>query len=221
MAKNKGISIPSPQRDTRLLGFPPIIKPDLRDIPEYDGPFVDSEAEVVESDPVPGQRDFEQMRRSAEEAALNDERVQQHLRNRRYEVIGLSLTEKTKRSASLTPVLIIYVYDDNTTLEVTLDGDDATEVKDVVVADYQPAPTDAEIERAVRITRGHRGVADNLHEGFEEMAILASAVDPGDQFHGRRCFAVGFGPADERLPRIRALVDLSRERVLGYSTGGE
>ncbi len=218
LAENEGIRIPLPRRDHRIQDFPPVIDPVLRDIPEYDGPLVDSEAQVVQRAPVEGQPEPEQLRRAAEETALNDERVQRRLGDR-YEVIGVSLVE-AKAARSFMPLLVIYNYDDNTTVEVSLTGGSDMDVVDVVTTNNQPAPTDEEIERAIRLARDDHRIAASLADEFEAVAILASAVDTGDRYHGRRCLAVGFGPADERLPRVRALVDLSRERVLGFSTDG-
>jgi hypothetical protein len=219
LAENEGIRIPLPPRDSRIQDFPPVIDPALRDIPEYDGPLGDSTAQVVESVPVEGQPELEQLRHAAEETALNDERVQRRLGDR-YEVIGVSLIE-AKAARSFTPLLVIYNYDENTTVEVSLTGGSDMEVIDVATTNNQPAPTDKEIERAIRLARDDHRIAGSLADEFEAVASLASAVDTGDRYQGRRCFAVGFGPADERLPRVRALVDLTRERVLGFSTDGE
>ncbi|MCC2274305.1 hypothetical protein LKL35_02465 [Streptomyces sp. ET3-23] len=53
------------------------------------------------------------------------------------------------------------------------------------------------------------------------MVLLAGDVAEGDEHHGHRRAYVGFGPPDERLPRVRVIVDLGEERVLGGGGGDE
>jgi hypothetical protein len=195
----------------------------LRDIPEFPGPDIESDAEPVDVERA-GDREQEELLSLAQKAALADERVQRLLGEGRHSVIGVSLRADDKeRHEPPRAVLVAYRYDEEQAVEVWLDvgGRGDVSVADVVEVDYQPPPSDEEIERAVEIARGGRGVAERLEDDFEATAILASDVEPGDRHHGRRRFAVGFGPPDERMPRVRALVDLGADAVLAVYASEE
>jgi len=215
LVESENINVPVISRDPRIQTLPPVIEPPLREMPEYEGALADAVTEVVRSGEMEAEYDF---RRAAEATALNDERVTGRL-GARYEVIGVSLVED-KEARAFTPLLIVYNYDENKTLEISMTAGSEPEVADIVETDHAPPPTDAEIERAIGLARGDRRIASDLPDGFEAVAILASDVDAHERFYGGRYLAVGFGPADERMPRVRAIVDLSRERVLAVSTDG-
>jgi hypothetical protein len=201
--------------------FPAVIEPPLRDIPESPDPNIEGGSTVLHD----GRHDLaaqDRLLRAAREVALADERVQTVLGDRRFVVIGVSRRVDDKERREPVSVLLAYRYDDGRSVEVTLVGEEAEDVRvsDVQEVDYQPPPADDELERAIALARGARGVPEQLANGWEAAAILASDVARGDLHYGRRRFVVGFGPADERLPRIRALVDIGTERVVRVDVGG-
>jgi hypothetical protein len=213
--------LPRPPRVLARQEFPAVIEPPLRDIPESAEPDIEGGFTVLQTE----RHDLDaqdRLLRVAREVALADERVQSVLGDRRFVVIGVSRRLDDKERREPVSVLLAYCYDDGRSVEVTLVGQEADEVRvsDLQEVDYQPPPADEELERAIALARGARGVPEQLSDGWEATAILASDVAPGDLHYGRRRFVVGFGPADERLPRIRALVDLSAERVVGVDVGG-
>jgi hypothetical protein len=215
--------LPRPPRVGLRGEFAAVVEPALRDIPEFEGLDIEGEAELVtvERGDVAEQEELLEL---ARKVALADERVQRLLGKARHSVIGVSLRADDKeRREPVRAVLVAYRYDEERAVEVWLDvggRGDAT-VAEVVEVDYQPPPSDEEIERAIELARKGRGVAERLEEEFEATAILTSDVEPGDRHHGRRRFAVGFGPPDERMPRIRALVDLGAEAVLAVYASEE
>jgi hypothetical protein len=205
--------LPRPPSVVARREFPAVIEPALRDIPENLEPEIESGFKVVEGE----RHDLAAEGRlvgAARDVALADERVQSVLGDGRFAVIGVSrrLDDKERREA-LT-VLVAYRYGDGRAVEVTLSGDEELRVADVQEVDYQPPPSDEELERAIALARGGRGVAELLADGWEATVILTSDVEVGDRHYGRRRFIVGFGPADERQPRLRALVDLGSERTI-------
>jgi hypothetical protein len=197
--------------------FSAIIEPALRDIPDSPDVEIEGGAEVVQSERHDLFGDDELLR--ARDAALGDERVQRLLVDQRYSVIGASRRFDDKERREPSTVVVVYRYGDQRTVEVWLEGDrEELRVSDVVEADYQPAPSDEEIAYAIELARGGRGVAEHLVDDYEATALLTSDVEPGDLHYGSRRFVVGFGPADERQPRVRVLVDVGAERVLTVET---
>jgi hypothetical protein len=221
--KRPASRLPRPPRALVRGEFAAVIEPALRDIPEFPGPDLESDAEPVDVERSED-AEREELLHLARKAALADERVQRLLGEGRYSVIGVSLrVDDKERREPPRAVLVAYRYEEERAVEVWLDvgGHGDVTVAEVLEVDYQPPPSDEEIERAIEIARGGRGVAERLEDDFEATAILASDVEPGDRHHGRRRFAVGFGPPDERMPRIRALVDLGAETVLALYVSEE
>jgi hypothetical protein len=209
--------LPRPEREPLRAEAPPVIEPPLRDIPEYDGMEIEGGLKPFRSDPLRPPVD-DQLARRVRDVAFADERVQQALDDRRHVVIGVSRLDDKERRFPAT-LLVAYRYDDEQTLEVWLEGEDEDlRVADVIEVDYQPSPADEELARAIELARAHRWLGPMITEGFEATVILTSDVGPGDRHYGRRRFIVGFGPADERQPRLRALVDLGADEVLAVET---
>lgn len=204
----------------RIRGeFPAIVEPALRDIPESPEPDIEGGFKAFEGERHDVAPD-EPLLRVAREAALADERVRRALGDERFAVIGISRRVDDKERREAVAVLVAYRYHDDRAVEVWLGGpEEEPRVAEVLEVDYQPPPSDEELERAIELARGGRGVAEQLDEGWEATGILTSDVDPGDRHYGRRRFVVGFGPAEERQPRVRALVDLGAERVLAVEIG--
>jgi hypothetical protein len=209
-----------PSRGPAGLEFRPVVEPALGDIPDFPG-VEPEEYKVLRK----GRGEYDlthEIAATASELALGDRRVSRRLKGHRHSVTGVSLRDGGKDGEERVLVVVIWDYDGRVTIEAELTGA-GTElsVRDVRTDDQQPAPSDEEIELAIRIARSDERVARELEDGFEAMAILASAVEAGDLHYGRRRLDLGFGPADERMPRVRALVDLGEERVLavGCSAG--
>jgi hypothetical protein len=208
--------LPGPPVARIRAEFPAIIEPPLRDIPESTGLEIEGGFELFK-----GERqevgEHEEVLDRVREVALGDERVRQVLGDGRFTVVGISHRVDDKERREPTLVLVAYSYDKARGIEVRLEGESAElRVSEVLEVDYQPPPSDEELEQAIELAR--RAVGDRLRDDYEAMPILTSDVESGDRHHGRRRFVVGFGPADERQPRVRTLVDLGAERVLAVET---
>ena len=200
-----------------VLGeYPATIEPPLLELPEFRGVEV-GRPEPVDLDQV-DESQWAELDREAREVALADERVRDVLADRRYSVIGVGRLDR-KQSREERVVLVAYCYDDGLAYEVLLSREsDGLTVRDVSSADYQPAPSDEEVEQAIKLASSHRLVADRLQPDFEAHALLTSGVEPGDEHYGRRRFSVVFGPSDERLPRVHSVVDLGSEELVWVHT---
>jgi hypothetical protein len=207
-----------PPRFEGLAEPPPTIEPRLSDIPEFAGPDLEDVVTPVDAglDEPPVTESFA---RVAVETALGDDRLRELVHGGRHVVIGVSRRPDDKDRREVATLVVVYAYERGRAIEAWLAGDERElHVADVAEADYQPAPADDEIAHAIELARSHGRIRDVLADEFEATAILASDVDAGDLHHGTRRFVVGFGPADERQPRIRALVDLGTEEVLAVET---
>jgi hypothetical protein len=216
LADSERIEIPRLPVGRSRAELPPIIEPPLRDMPEFDGRPPDSGPERFEGEPLelPG----EELAQRATELALADERVHRELEGGRYSVSGVSwlLDRKDDGPAA---VVVIYSYARGVALEVSLVGEgDRLQVSDLAAVDSQPPPSDEEVELAIRLARDDRRISDFVQDDSQAMVLLTSVVERGDQDYGRRRVLVAFGPPEERLPRLRALVDLGEERVLAAAT---
>jgi hypothetical protein len=209
---NERYRVPRPSKVRRVHMPQPPLEP-LRGMPEWPGPRLDSEPELFEAEPA---QDFGDLLALAEEIARADARVGEHLAGRRHAWLGASRLDAAKGKRGASVVVVIYDYERNVAVEVSLGGEgERLEVTGVEEVGYHPAPSDEEVERAIELARGDRRVAGHLSEDLEATAILVSDVEQGDRHHGHRRIDVGFGRPDERLPSVRALVDLGAERVLG------
>jgi hypothetical protein len=206
-------SLPVPASIRPRAEFPAVVEPALRDIPVPPEHAID-QWEPFESQPASLQSGREVLE-IIQRAAFADDRVNGLLEGKRYTVVGASRLLDRKDDRSPTAVLVLYSHTDARAYRMWLAGEgDALRVQDLEETDEQPQESDEELERAIEIARGSGDVAPLLDDGFEAMGLLTSAVQPGDRHFGRRRLIVGFGPPDERLPRVRALVDLGDEAVL-------
>ncbi|HEX5989314.1 MAG TPA: hypothetical protein VFY75_03755 [Solirubrobacterales bacterium] len=218
--------IPRPTRAGAVEVPAPLIEPPLREMPEWPGAQLERDPEPFEVEPGD---DIEGLVARAQEVAQADPRVREHLGGGRVAWIGAGVLD-AKDDEGPSAVAVAFDYDRSLAVEVRLAGKDGNfEVIDVADVAYHPAPSDEEIARATELARSDRRVAEQLSEELESTAILVSDVEQGDRHYGSRRIEIGFGRADERLPLIRALVDLGEERVLGvhaengyrYESGGE
>ncbi|MFL5909596.1 MAG: hypothetical protein ACJ768_03355 [Gaiellaceae bacterium] len=204
--------VPRPPRAREVYDPAPILDPPLRGMPEWPGPPLDAEPEPFE---VQSRDPFGELPARALETAREDDRVLEHLSERRHAWLGAGVLEN-KEGEGRSVVVVIFDYERNVAVEVGLEeADGGLRVVSVDDVAYHPAPSDEEIRRATEMARGDRRVVAQLSDELESTAILVSDVEQGDRHHGARRIEIGFGRADERLPRIRALVDLTEERVVG------
>lgn len=205
-----------PPKVPRLEMIRPVIEPAIRDIPEFDG--TDFEVEVV--DVERGEEMVsEELRDRAIELALGHDRLREAIAGKAHVVLGVSsLDGKRTKERALT--VVVHVYEDAATYEVLVVGEgDALEIRDVTQSEFQPGPSDDEIQRAIEIARTDDRVARQLADDFFAEALLVSVVEPGDEHYGRRRFSVVFGPPEERLPRVNAVVDLLDGSVVSAHFG--
>jgi hypothetical protein len=204
--------LPRPPVPPLLGEHPAVVEPALREMPPFQGLEV-SDARAVDVDEG-DDRAFAELAARAREAAFADARVRERLGDRRHAVIGVARSDE-KRARTVRLVLVVYCYDDGLAYEVGLaEQDGELAVRDVTTADYQPALSDEEVEEAIQLAGGHRQVVDRLQPGYEAHTLLTSAVEPGDEHYGRRRVSVVFGPPDERLPRVHAVVDLGSRNLV-------
>jgi hypothetical protein len=153
---------------------------------------------------------------TAQAAAFANDRVRQLVRGGRSIVLGASQLTDGKGVDQPVTVLLAYDYETQRAIRVRLTGEgESQRVEAVEETSDQPSPSDGEIEEAITLARYAEGVVPHLTSDDKANALLASSVEPGDRYYGRRLIVVVFGPPDQRLPRVRALVDLSSRQVLG------
>jgi len=195
--------------------LPAIVEPPLIDIPEFPGPDVDS-FELFDGDRDAD--DGRRVERIALDVAFSDEKVREVLGEQRHTVIGVTRRDDDKETDETVTLVVIYLYEDARAMEVHLLGDEKSlSVHEANLVDYHPPPSDEELERAIELARNSPLISWINANDFEPTAIVASDVDEGDQHFGTRRVLVGFGPPNERLPRIRALVDLGTETVIAVT----
>jgi hypothetical protein len=209
--EGKSHQLPKPANVGGVYMPAPLDAP-LRGMPEWPGPPLEHEPEVFE---VEVSEPFGELLIRAQALVEGDERVREHFGGRRHVWVGASaLDRKGEHPASA--LVVAFDYERNVAVEVKLHGDgDELHVVDVNEAAYHPAPSDEEIERAIRLAREDRRLAGHLAEELEASALLVSDVEQGDRHYGTRRIEIDFCDPEERQPQVRAIVDLGRERVLG------
>jgi hypothetical protein len=215
------VNLPRPPRvPPELQEFPAVVEPALRDIDDPPETTIEG-FELVESQPV-ALPAVTELVDTAREAAFADDRVRNLMTDKRYRVLGASQLVDDKERETPTSLLLLYSYTDEQTYRVWLAGEGGDlRVQDVEEVDQQPPASDEELDHAIEIARGAGDVAPHLADGYEATALLTSSVEPGDQHYGHRRVVVGFGPPEERLPRVRVLVALATEEVLAVDTSSD
>lgn len=190
--------------------FRPIIEPALQELPPFSGkePL---ESIAIESVHVDEPLTSESIQRIQKNITA-DERVQQLL-GKRFHAIGVSYLESHDKRAQFELLFVFYNYLNNFVVEVLLDQE-GKEIKSVTQSNYQPAPTNAEIEQVIKLARQDQRLSKLLKDDMEGSAILVIPRKNGDDGFSHRVFDVRFGYRDRRLSEYSALVDLSDEKVL-------
>jgi hypothetical protein len=209
--EGKSHQIPRPPK-TGGIHMPVPLETPLRGMPEWPGPPLEADPEPFRVEVTDHLGD---LLARALELARTDDRVREYLAERRHVWLGASALD-AKDEKRVSAVVVAFDYERNVAVEVAVAGENRElQVTSVEDAAYHPPPSDEEIARATELARGDRRVAGHLSDDLESSAILVSDVKQGDRHHGNRRIEIGFGRADERLPRIRALVDLGQDQVLG------
>ncbi len=205
------MELPPPPEPARLLEPAAIVEPRLQDMPPPPTPDI-SEWELVTTERY-APPSLEPLMARARDAAVRDERVEALLRGERVVVLGAA-QQLDRKSDGPATVIVAYDYERARSIEIELTGpEEAMQVAHVAESEHQPSLSDDEIDRAIRIARTRAG--EHVQSDWPANALLTSSVSAGDRYFGRRLVVVVFGPADERLPRVRCLVDLGREETVG------
>jgi hypothetical protein len=199
----------------RYLEPPPRLVPCAEPLPHLGGlvlaPYRGTVHDEIESFAVDRLEDaFDaQQAETLLKRTLAHEKVRERLGRSRWVPIGVSRRGETAKGEARQFLVVAYDYGSDTAVEVTLNAEGGL----VSIEDqrYQPPLTTAEIARAVELARLDERLAGRLGK-LTPMAIPASP-EPEDTVRNRRLVEVLFGCPTERLPRFRALVDLSAERV--------
>lgn len=178
--------------------------------------------ERVESTPIKDEPILtDELAGEAESVALEHEEVSEFIGDR-YVVIGTSLERKLREDGEPTLLVVAYDYDDDRTIEVTLEYDDGElEVMGVEQASYQPAPTGEELERSIQLAEEDEWLSEQLTREFEACTMLVTSTDLDDPRRAHRLFDVRFRQPNKQLPRYMALVDLSEDSVVEAGTVGD
>lgn len=207
--------LPQPPTAPPLQEPPAIIEPPLRDLPPPPGGEIE-QWEAVESERRPA-APAEELMEVARRALLAHDQARAVVEGARTIVMGASqLVDDKEYEQRPRTTVVLYNYEQGKATEVVL-GEEAGEprVESVEPTDWQPSLSDQETERAITLAREADRVAPHLSEEWVANALLTSDVSPGDQYYGQRRVVVVFGPPEERLPRVRVLVDLATDAVLG------
>jgi hypothetical protein len=203
------VELTPPPRLEVFPELPAVIEPMLRDLPRYEGALPD-DIEPFVSERVGGPIRADALA-AVRDVAFSHERMQRRRQGRMVE-IGLTHRGKPDRDEAQTLLYVMYDYDANVAVEVTLDAR-GKKIIDVTESADQPAPVQEEVERAIRMAAADDRIRSDVSE-LQGSAILVSPVDPLASDYGHRQFDVRFGCADERRPRFAALVDLSTDLVV-------
>ena len=133
---------------------------------------------------------------------------------RRYSSPDLVESGGKRAEADSIARLMYFSYDNNTTVEVTVDGKEVRGLRRIRASDYQPDVTDGEITQAEAIARQH--FSDH---GMDRVADLKAYgilayLPEGRGFYATRVVYVSFHLNDDAPPEYAAWVDLTRRRVL-------
>ena len=168
------------------------------------------------STPGSGERAAEFQRRKVterERVALARPEVRKLL-GRRYNRPDLVEYGGKDASEASTSRLVYFSFENNATVEVTLDRAAVRGVRQIPATEYQPDVTDAEIVEAEGIARSYftaRGV--QRVSVLEANGILAYQAE-GKGFYPTRVIYMTFRAGDEAAPEYAAWVDLTTRRVL-------
>ena len=171
---------------------------------------------TILSSPGRAERDAELRQRRVTDRsriALARADVRQAL-GRRYSSPDLVESGGKRAEADGVARLMYFSYDDNTTVEVTVDSKQVRGLRKIRASDYQPDVTDGEITQAEAIARqdfSDRGMVRVAN--LQAYGILAY-LPQGKGFYATRVIYVSFHLNDDAPPEYAAWVDMTNRRVL-------
>jgi hypothetical protein len=187
--------------------------------PHLDGlklaPFTGERPEETERFTAGTARDVFTDDRAAEiiKQTLAHPEFRERLVRTRWSVIGAARRSDAKDDGRRFVVVVAYDYSHDVVVEATVD-EASGKFLSFAEAVYQPPPSAAEIDRAAELARGDERIA---RQNLSDLVMMAIPLDPsaaGVPGANHRVVEVLFGCRQERLPRYRAIVDLSAERVV-------
>ena len=129
--------------------------------------------------------------------------------------------DRDKSGAVLPSRLVYFSYSTNSTVEVTVDGQQVRSVKTIPPAEYQPEITDAEIAEAEGLARAHfAALGQDRVAQLKAFGILAYQPT-GKGFYATRVLYISFHRDSDSPPEYVAWVDLTQQRVLRARQEGQ
>ncbi|MCW1966801.1 MAG: hypothetical protein KIH69_001620 [Anaerolineae bacterium] len=145
---------------------------------------------------------------------LTDARVLRALGRRftRIEVIESDSKDPDYDSSRIQ--LVYFSRDNNTTVDIYLNGSEVERVVSTPAAQYQPEITNEEIDEAGNLARKHFvGLGHSRVQSLQRYGILAYQPS-GSGFYDTRVIYVTFHKEENSFPEFVAWVDLSNQRIL-------
>jgi hypothetical protein len=132
-----------------------------------------------------------------------------------------AVDDRDKSGAIRASRLVYFSYSNNSTVEVTLDGQRVRGVRTMPAAEYQPEITDGEIAEAEGIARAHfMALGEDRVAQLQAFGILAYQPT-GKGFYATRVLYISFHEDSDSPPEYVAWVDLSRQQVLRAGKEGQ
>ena len=206
----------------RYVEPPPRLAASAEALPHVGGlalaPYHGELPDEIELHPVEALRDAFDAAASSEllKRTLSLQKVRERLGRCRHIAIGASRRGEIAKGEARSFLVVAYDYSANVAVEIGLDANG--ELTSIADAQYQPALVQAEVQRAIDIARTDDRVAKHV-AGMVGMAIPFEGV--AGEWADRRVVEVLFGCRSERLPSMRAWVDLATESVLHAGEGCE
>jgi hypothetical protein len=197
-----------------LHEFPPVIEPAIKELPPFvprDVVMLDDEALNVVHEIRPHIE--EEVIARIHEMAAKSKEFQKLISPKRHVIIGISKLEPKKKPISY--VLVAYNYEDNHAVEMTFSQN--LKVEKLSREDYQPAPTNEEVERAVHLARKDERICSFVNDEMVGGGILVEPNRKNDVSQDKRLIDIRIGYANERLGVCRALVNLATDTVISAS----
>lgn len=195
---------------TEIINLGPVIEPKYSDAEDW-GRFLPA----IETTPVRYEErslaELDRRAAAAPEIALAATEIEELLRGKRYEIISVGTRELDRNTEY--PVVVIYDYDEDITIEAIVDPAQRVVVQ-VTTSTNQPAVSAQEERRAIELVRADGHLPDNGIDVGTGLGLIIEDVDIHSPRHGHRLVDLRFGPRDLRMPAAFAIVDLSTDEVV-------
>ncbi|MEV6280817.1 hypothetical protein [Nocardia sp. NPDC051832] len=195
---------------TEILNLGPALDPKFTDANDWNEfmPRIETTPVAVQHRSMAA---VDEARAAAPVIALANYGVRDLIDGKRYEIISIG-TRAVDRTTEF-PVVVLYNYDDNVTVEAIVDPA-VRDVREVRTTTNQPAVSDAETDRAIELVRRDGRLPDGGVDVGTGRGLIVEETDFHSPRYGHRLVDLRFGPADRRLPTAFAIVDLSTEAVV-------